>query len=85
MMASVAVIIFQSSLSMSHPIRWRECQGGNLTADWHSFETICEDELDAQIVLAADDTIESFTKIILSAADRTIPKTSTNPKSKRKP
>ena len=69
-----------SSNSLERMPRWKFDR-----ADWHSFETICEDELDPQVVLAADDPIETFTNIILSAADRTIPKTSTNPKSKSKP
>ena len=77
MMTSVVVITFLSSLSMSCPLCWREFKGGK--ADWHSFETICEDELDQQMVLATDDPIESFTKIILSAAESTIPKTKSKP------
>ena len=69
-----------SSNSLERVPRWKFDK-----ADWLAFEMFCEADISPDILDAADDPILKFTETLLSAADRTIPKTSTNPKSKSKP
>ena len=53
-------------------------------ADWEAFEMHCESDIDPGI-LNVSDPVKAFTEAIINAAERTIPKTSTNPKTKSKP
>jgi hypothetical protein len=48
-------------------------------ADWDSFKGLCSTELVADDVLQTENPIESFTNIILSIAEHTLPKTSKEP------
>ena len=48
-------------------------------ADWHSFRTLCEERLTAEIHNSPE-AIASFTDTLISIADETVPKSSATPK-----
>ena len=48
-------------------------------ADWHSFRTLCEERLTADIHNSPE-AIASFTDALISIADKTVPKSSATPK-----
>ena len=52
-------------------------------ADWPSFKTLCETEIN-NTILQADDHIDRFTITLHQIATKTIPKTSTKSKKKKK-
>lgn len=54
-------------------------------ADWDSFNDLCADELISDDIRYSNNHIESFTDKLLSIADKTIPKTSKQPRIVRKP
>ncbi|VDI60817.1 Hypothetical predicted protein [Mytilus galloprovincialis] len=59
---------------------------GNLTkADWSLFENLCQAELQSKMFETGQDPILTFNTVLTSIADRTIPKTSANPKHPSKP
>ena len=53
-------------------------------ADWPSFKALCESEIN-ETILKAKDPIDNFTTILYKIAEKTIPKTSTKTKKKKKP
>ena len=53
-------------------------------ADWPSFKALCELEIN-ETILKAKDPIDQFTTILYEIAEKTIPKTSTKTKKKKKP
>ena len=53
-------------------------------ADWLSFKALCESEIN-ETILKAKDPIDNFTTILYEIAEKTIPKTSTKTKKKKKP
>ena len=53
-------------------------------ADWPSFKALCESEIN-ETILKAKDPIDNFTTILYKIAEKTIPKTSTETKKKKKP
>ena len=53
-------------------------------ADWLSFKALCESEIN-ETILKAKDSIDNFTTILYEIAEKTIPKTSTKTKKKKKP
>ena len=53
-------------------------------ADWPSFKALCEPEIN-ETILKAKDPIDNFTTILQKIAEKTIPKTSTKTKKKKKP
>ena len=53
-------------------------------ADWPSFKALCESEIN-ETILKAKDPIDNFTTILYEMAEKTIPKTSTKTKKKKKP
>ena len=53
-------------------------------ADWQSFKALCESEIN-ETILNANDPIDNFTTILYKIADKTISKTSTKTKKKKKP
>ena len=54
-------------------------------ADWLLFETLCREELQEKMFDNVKDPILNFNKTLIAIADRTIPKTSANPKHPSKP
>ena len=54
-------------------------------ANWPLFEILCREEITLDTFKDIEDPILCFNKQIISIADRTIPKTSTNPKHPSKP
>lgn len=55
------------------------------SADWNQFSTSWMMELQEDLLLQADDPIDEFTSVLLSIADRTIPKTTIKAQTARKP
>ena len=53
-------------------------------ADWPSVKALCESEIN-ETILKAKDPIDHFTTILYEIAEKTIPKTSTKTKKKKKP
>ena len=53
-------------------------------ADWPSFKALCESEIN-ETILKTKDPIDNFTTILYKIAEKTIPKTSTKTKKKKKP
>ena len=53
-------------------------------ADWPCFKALCESEIN-ETILKAKDPIDNFTTILYEIAEKTIPKTSTKTKKKKKP
>ena len=53
-------------------------------ADWPSFKALCESEIN-ETILKAKDPIDNFTTILYEIAEKTISKTSTKTKEKKKP
>ena len=66
--------------SSKRPSRWKFDK-----ANWPLFEQLCFNELRTEIFENIFDPILKFNETIISIADRTIPKTSTNPKNPSKP
>ena len=60
------------------------CYPTLLLADWPSFKALCESEIN-ETILKAKDTIYNFTTNLYEIAEKTIPKTSTKTKKKKKP
>ncbi|VDI50079.1 Hypothetical predicted protein [Mytilus galloprovincialis] len=54
-------------------------------ADWSLFENLCRTELQSKMFETVQDPILTFNTVLTSIADRTIPKTSANPKHPSKP
>ena len=54
-------------------------------ADWSLFENLCQAELQSKMFETVQDPILTFNTVLTSIADRTIPKTSANPKHPSKP
>lgn len=54
-------------------------------ADWSLFENLCQAELQSKMFETVHDPILTFNTVLTSIADRTIPKTSANPKHPSKP
>ena len=54
-------------------------------ADWTQFQSLCDIELHSDLFETSDDAIADFTNILHNIAEKTIPKTSTNPKRFNKP
>ncbi|XP_063436487.1 uncharacterized protein LOC134717918 [Mytilus trossulus] len=54
-------------------------------ADWSLFENLCRAELQSKMFETVQDPILTFNTVLTSIADRTIPKTSANPKHPSKP
>ena len=54
-------------------------------ADWTKFKDLCEEEIRPELFVDVEDSIELFTNILYSIAERTIPKSSTKPKKTSRP
>ncbi|VDI29762.1 Hypothetical predicted protein [Mytilus galloprovincialis] len=54
-------------------------------ADWSLFRNLCQAELQSKMFETVQDPILTFNTVLTSIADRTIPKTSANPKHPSKP
>ena len=54
-------------------------------ADWKSFQTLCASEITSKCFDDVEDPIDNFSSLLHSIADKTIPKTSANPRRPNKP
>ena len=54
-------------------------------ADWSEFRTLCESQLTSETVVGMKDEEETFTSILHTIAEKTIPKTSAVPRKLNKP
>ena len=54
-------------------------------ADWPRYEQMCRENLQTEMIRNSTDPILKFNETVISIADETIPKTSTNPKHPGKP
>ena len=54
-------------------------------ADWLRYEHMCRENLQTEMIRNSTDPILKFSETVISIADETIPKTSTNPKHPGKP
>ena len=54
-------------------------------ADWPRYEQMCRENLQTKMIRNSTDPILKFNETVISIADETIPKTSTNPKHPGKP
>ena len=54
-------------------------------ADWPLYEQMCREKLQTEMIRNDTDSILKFNETVISIADETIPKTSTNPKHPGKP